>query len=996
MQVEAAEIIAKVAAQHDVERGGAGALKDRPGEGDVPELVASVFGERVTKDDIPVIQAFFARHFGINISSTDADKIFAVLIATGIGGQRNTTGMLSELVRLFPNRQIHLYSAFGAPFAQTTADILERLDKAHANIASPQEKLDLLKNRKEQIKLLLKAESKSGTTPETMVGFQEQVREALRLYAQFVYGREAGLAFANTMIDVLYDGENFLTDGESVDKLVPDQKMMLAIVLDRAILSTGKFSRSQQMVDGRARTGGSRLDRFVQAMAQKLESEFRELGIAGISKVTLYNRFGGRTQVLGPGAGINATMALSDGEAAPILRLTDAARPVAERHSRLNDRSLWGKRLAAFTKNLGAESMYIGLPTTIEAGVVDAIQQLVGESIDGGALVGRAAGMKAVVHSTTVLAEKSEYRQDGGKRVYLLVTDRLADEATKAAEEKIIEEQTARGNHVVRVDIKDHSPEEVVKLFYELMNFVEWYGNFTAAEVLANLENYPRIINFMCKYAAEKGYGTLTAEAIKNVDFGDSEEADRIIAVLYSERELGVEDPNYAYYMALRKVMKDINVWFQPGVEWGKTYAKKIAEGLFVQEGIQGRMVQDGVAEKEVEIPIRDETVRQQSYETQRRELQEEMGAYIVGGVVSKTVEGSYRDEPIKTIDVPGISVDPGYTLDDVLRQMEGIAQLRQEQRELVDTVVGGSYKIEQRRKRHDGLEREIEQKERELIEIASQVDCNEETAQQLARAAYVAHQEGQSVAISLYAGRQRLDGEGFFDFVRRLSMVDIAQCATDAQHTDEDGTVAGTRTAFKILAHVREKHGERVVADGMVAPYWNDLTPQDLLWINHQAYAGVYREREIDYVELRMEGSEREDVARMFVLFAQANRIYLELARLDHIIAVPASKIIADEAGFEEWINNQPEDIAVVIIATSEEYKGVKKYKNIAYVKVEVVGWDVTDDEYENILTDLFFISKGDTALFGGFKLGTAYRLDATYSLDEYKKVIDKVASDV
>ena len=44
---------------------------------------------------------------------------------------------------------------------------------------------------------------------------------------------------------------------------------------------------------------------------------------------------------------------------------------------------------------------------------------------------------------------------------------------------------------------------------------------------------------------------------------------------------------------AMTKVLLDLNPWYQPGVEWGKTAADKIAEGLYVDEGGEKKEIFD-------------------------------------------------------------------------------------------------------------------------------------------------------------------------------------------------------------------------------------------------------------------------------------------------------------------------------------------------------------------------------------------------------------------
>src|SRR3989338_2999251 len=51
----------------------------------------------------------------------------------------------------------------------------------------------------------------------------------------------------------------------------------------------------------------------------------------------------------------------------------------------------------------------------------------------------------------------------------------------------------------------------------------------------------------------------------------------------------------------------------------------------------------------------------------------------------------------------------------------------------------------------------------------------------------------------------------------------------------------------------------------------------------------------------------------------------------MDQIIAIPASEVISNKAGFEKWISSQPENVAVVIIAMQDEYDSVRAYENLA-----------------------------------------------------------------
>ncbi|MFH1380097.1 MAG: hypothetical protein ABII23_07450 [bacterium] len=889
-RVEAAEIIAKAANQYDEERGAARALKDEPARGKKPALIAAAFGideDDNVQNDIKTLKGFYKRH---NIYGKDAKDVLTQLECTGEGGQRNLSGMLARLVRLFKNRVILIYSGFNAPFKETARETLKILKRKHKDLKTPKAKLQLLMDRKESAKLLILAASKSGTTLETMVGFQHQVKESIRLYYEFVYG-DSGVTSAEHMIKKLYNIEKFLTGAESVKDLNRDERMMLAIVLDRVILPTGEYKTEgrKEAEEGRARVGASMFDCFAQAVSKELEEEFTALGNPdGVSTVRVYDRQGGRTNILGPDAFARLEAAMADGKTDRLREIVDEVRSIVEYHNNTDNRSLWGKKMAALAHTMGAESLYIGLPTTIEHVVVEALQQLVGESIDVGALVGHAAGMKPVVHPTTVLAKTSLFRNDDGKRLSLLGTDKLADKATKEAEETIIKREEAKGNRVVRIEIEDHSPASIAKFMYEMLDFVEWYGNFLTADMLANLTTpkYKGIVDYMCSEEClekvKKAYPDeadnitqLTRNDIKNIDFS-SPRIDQIIATLYADKPLRKQEPTY--FKALRLVVKDYNVWYQPGVEWGKTAAKKLAEEWCVS---RKETVTDPVSGKQVEVVIRDEKQMQSFYQDEENRLHANKEAYIVDGRVHERANGKYQEVEIGIEGALKINVTGKSSLQDVVNQMEYIEKLKAKQNELVDTINRkGNIKREKRRRAHDKLQSQIEKAEKKLRKIACQVECNEQTAQQLGRIGFEKHKEGMSNNVSLYASRQRLEAYGFQDLVRMLEMFDTFQYSPDQQHTDADGVVAGTKTAFQILTHVREKvtdEDERVVADGMVAPYWNGLCDKDLSYLNNRAYAQVYRDQEIDFVDLRVEGTTLENIAKMYVLFAQANRVYLD-----------------------------------------------------------------------------------------------------------------------
>ncbi|MBN1621536.1 MAG: fructose-bisphosphatase class II [Endomicrobiales bacterium] len=879
-------LVAQVADLYDGERGGWKALKDREAEGDIPELIAPVFGQKVKKD-VRTVYDFMFRHFTKEeLASTDPDDVYVLCEHTGIGGQRNTSGMSRRVVKTFPNRETMLYSAFGAPFEQTTERALEELDRRHGDL-SWQDRKELLQQRREKFKVFKVASSKSGTTPETMVGFQSQVKESIRLYYMFVYGHNRGLYLANQLIAKMYDGKNLLTSPDTIKGLTNIQKEMLAIVFDRMIIATGEFKEEgREEVGGRARVGGSRFDYFVnKVLNEQLADQFRDLGINGISKTTLVSRFGGRTQFSGPDAIITQAVTLYDGTNSPIEDIIEAVRPVAERYNDTEDTTLLGKRLAAFAIDSGVGSIYLGTPSTLLNDVLDATQQLIGESVDLMGFVNNATGIKAIAHPTTVLAQKSTNRQDDGKRLYILISDQHADKETKRAEKEIIRRERKKGNHVVRFTIKDNSVEEIYRVTYELLGFVEWWGNFTTAEVLGNIEKYPDMVKYLCdKYK-------LTPKQLVSVDFDDEEKARELIKIAYMPgaafESQYKSDANYSYYLALRDIAKNANVWYQPGVELGKNYAESYGNGMFK---VGEYRVYDPMKGQEVAVPVRDEGQRERFHQEQKAQLDDNGGAVIVDGILHKRVDGKLTDAYVDVSDVQGVAVDESYSLQGIVGIREELKGLRNEQLSLSDKMEDGKYQVADRRRAHDRIERRVEDKQRELYETASKVELDEEgdrTAKQIGRMIAEMHQQGLPVNLPLYAGRQGL--EDFGHFVKTLDMFDTVQHASDWQHTDADGAVAGT-LGFQLLTYVVENQGEKVMFDGMVPPHFHNLTPQEILWANHQAYVKVLEERGVNFAQLVVDGTSPEAVARMYALFARANEHYIQLVK-EPQVSVPIAE---------------------------------------------------------------------------------------------------------
>lgn len=106
----------------------------------------------------------------------------------------------------------------------------------------------------------------------------------------------------------------------------------------------------------------------------------------------------------------------------------------------------------------------------------------------------------------------------------------------------------------------------------------------------------------------------------------------------------------------------------------------------------------------------------------------------------------------------------------------------------------------------------------------------------------------------------------------------------------------------------------------------------------------------------------------------------------MDQILVVPASQVIANKKGFEEWVSNQPSNKAIVIIASQDEYAGVKEYVDRVYIKI--AGKDIKE-EYNLKLVEMFG-SYGKDSLFGGFVLGTPY------NLEKYKLISEDIASGI
>ncbi len=111
------------------------------------------------------------------------------------------------------------------------------------------------------------------------------------------------------------------------------------------------------------------------------------------------------------------------------------------------------------------------------------------------------------------------------------------------------------------------------------------------------------------------------------------------------------------------------------------------------------------------------------------------------------------------------------------------------------------------------------------------------------------------------------------------------------------------------------------------------------------------------------------------------------QVASTDQIIAVSAAQVIAEKKEFEAWIENQSENIAVVIIATAEEYYQVREYEDIAYIKV--VGKDIS--EAHGLTLKRLLALHGHLDNFGGFRLG-----DEKFDLDEYRSALTELSTGI
>lgn len=290
-------------------------------------------------------------------------------------------------------------------------------------------------------------------------------------------------------------------------------------------------------------------------------------------------------------------------------------------------------------------------------------------------------------------------------------------------------------------------------------------------------------------------------------------------------------------------------------------------------------MVVDPIKNSSLRVPIRANKLRDESTKRQKAILADNQGAYIVGNKGYQKIGHQYKGRKINVQEIPGIRIDRKYSLPDIEDQIKTIVKLKEQQDALFDTLDReGNYQLEHRRIRYDALDIKIAQAEKELFRIATKVECNEKTAQQIAWIGFQAHQRGQLNSVSLYAVRQVLEKLGFEHFVRGLDIFDTFQYAPDKQHTDAEGDISGTKTATQILSYMLQKHGPWVIVDGMVAPYLSSLSDQDIIFANYKAYAEVYKKRQIDHIDLRLEGGTLLDIAKIYVLFSQANRIYLEL----------------------------------------------------------------------------------------------------------------------
>jgi len=814
--------------------------------------------------------AFAKKHMGeIHQAYDGIVKVFGV----GIGGQAACAYQAVGIRNPHPNREMIALDKLGTDYSRYIEEALYLL-RRHGR-KTPAERLRELKKHWELAKLLMVAGSKSGATDESMANFQLCCQALIEIYSRYVYGDREGRKRANVMIDMIYDGRSwFDEDNDIIKKMSQEEREIFSIVLNRIIVATGEW-------DDTAQEGG-RFDRLRKLFAEKYDAVTYP-----VTTVWMATNLGGRFQGLSPNGFLYNILMGYD-----VRAQLEAARAVAVEQLETGDDNR-SKRLAAHVRLLGAKKFMIAVPNkSIYGFSQEAFGQLLPESLGKGKMARHEVGLQTYAFTMQEMVDALRYVDDKrGERVYLLISDNMMSEQDKRAEERIIREQTEKGNLVVRYRLKEQNEVELARLLQFMEDFTVWYGQFNVAEAMLN----PDKITIPAGVRGSLGVDSALPLAAYNpgkhslgrimhgVDTTGEERLLKWVRELYSPyRQPDVE--------AAKQLLKGSQKDFTDG----------IAFGMFNQEAVKGS---DG-------LPIRDEDQRREAY----REAQQRVksGPVFKKGSVHLTKKGLYGPQELDIQGLPNIPDDEikGGTvfLDRAIADLKGaIGEESQKTTELEHQSTVDYRRLS------DAAHEEIREILDSINTLVREIGRFDKTAKALALLMLHAREQGKSINMTVY-DEVEINLNLLQRFARHIG-IERLDFGPKEQHISKQLSSGGIDVGLEVIVEtvkklrdVRAKEGRPVVFDGCVPKYLHGLFSSEVMKGFAWAYAKTFVSRKVESAVLEVKDIADEDgegIVEMLVILARAQRYFEEMKKVTK----------ASSAGFEDIISG------IDVAADSIEY---------------------------------------------------------------------------
>lgn len=733
------------------------------------------FGKSM-EEAIAKIERFQRRHYG---DSPDSFNEPAFIFGSGIGGQMTCSIPAVGLIVKHRNRELVVCDSLGTDY------------KAH------EEKMVSLLRQNPKAKFLWAMGSKSGTTDETMINSQMNLKLQIRVWSRVFFGDEEGSRISETLISKLIDSKPLFDKRLSTLGLTNKETDVLRTVFKNLIVITGSWDDQKQ--------SGSRIDRLVKSFLNDLYDNPEDRVVS----ILMMPNLGGRFQGISPNSfAYDALLGMN------IREILEGAREVATKQRE----GVYVSEEKAMDLYLNkVQHLLIAMPNDISfRRISEALGQVAPESLGKGRRAKTPFGIQTYPYDKESINRAFKDIKFAGKKAYLVI-DIEGEEPIRL--DKDIEEN----NIIIRYTLKEISEKEVGKLIQFVEDMVARVGMFNTAKALLDVQ--------------EKD------PALRGVNIFDGETAIKIMA---GPKE---NDGNYGALKKLHDVYADINPFMQPDVE----FAKKLVKG---GRGV-ARFNIDGKTEDG--LPARNQAERIEVYREDNQKvaqgpvldkgslgLRDGSEEFKTGSDAGQILQGS----------IEGVKVSAGNhntenrnEISNVIHGLSPFVDLISLQHAALHSGVPlDTYqKMQALKAERNSLFSRI----REISSTTRLTPQEEQTARELAALIVKAHNAGKSLDFVLYEDRDNPLAELIKEYADFLG-VDLFGFGPAEQHKYFQRASGGIDVSMEVLIHsVKElseveKTQEQVINDGLVPEYLHGLYPTEVSEIYLRAYSDRFRQEEV------------------------------------------------------------------------------------------------------------------------------------------------------